>query len=281
MVSYLQALLAHHECNWGQVVLLAENTKLQPKSQLLWMKKLLLLAEATHNFTRESTTFQFSTTDRGFTRAVSLLRDGVNTIDGMHTTSKNKLKQAPYIRAKLMNKLGCVYLTESEGHLGSVGVRQSLLSEAKRAIAESYTQLLQLGYVVEGVQAMRTAVDINMKLLNFATNDNNINNNISNSNNSNNSSGEKRKELLLEAFDIGTKALDTVCGLMMEIAELTTSEDVGHMHLPVQDEVHACQLKLMEVIIIIINYCHNCHRQITKLELICFLACRGETKLFS
>ena len=250
VINYHFACIAHKERDWGKVMLLVDDAKYKPKSQFSWMKKVCLLVDSLHNFSCRSTSFQNNSTDRGFQHAKQLLDDSIKTIDEMHKNEKNKTSLGPYIKAKLLSKLGFIFLKESEEkHLNSKCIRtqQNLLKDAIRYTTESYNELKRLGYVVESLELMRTCIDMHMKMVI-------------------DKQGNEKKEVLLNAYDIGKAALDGVLNLIPQIMELSSTEEVGNMILPIQQEMYMVQFTCMNVMEGIMNVSLVDKKQRTEIE---------------
>lgn len=220
LIAYNHALISYQLRDWGKVISTLENVMWIQGSQEFWLKKILLLADALHNFSMQKNSFQNYIDDIGFTKAKSLLRNAIFTIDKACQKRSNGICMGPYIKAKLLSRLGSIIYVESmERQYRKDENRMKILTAACGYLEESFQILSRLGYQKDSIDIMFLYIDIKRQM---ALLQDDI---------------ESKKALLVHAFKMAESCAQTVSRMTTEITTLSSSNEMENIFLPIQYEL--------------------------------------------
>ena len=219
-IAYNHALISYQLRDWGKVISTLGNVMWIQNSQEFWLKKILLLADALHNFSMQENSFQNYIDDIGFTKAKSLLQNAITTIDKACQKRSNGVCMGPYIKAKLLYRLGNMIYTEcAERQYPNDGNRMKLMTAACGCLEESFQILSGLGYEKDSIEIILLHIDIKRQM---ALLQDDI---------------ESKKALLVHAFKMAESCAQTVSRVTKEITTSSSSDEMENIFLPIQYEV--------------------------------------------
>lgn len=230
LINYNFALIAYHEKDWGKAISFLQHSKVLCNSQTFWMKKILLLVDSLHNFSKQDTTFQSHLTDDGLKNSKSVLENAIATIDELIATKKNCTHLGPYIKARFLSHLGMILYTESkEKRYKTLSDKTEFLQNACYYLEEGFKQLSELGYKRESIEMMFLQVEIRKKLALSQQNE------------------QVKKRMLLETVKMAHSAVENVTIVAAEITDLSKRDEVGNIFLPIQHDIITARVHCIDV----------------------------------
>jgi hypothetical protein len=236
LISYNHALISYQLRDWGKVISTLGNVMWAQDSQEFWLKKILLLVEALRNFSKQENSFQNHIDDIGFTKAKCVLRNAITAIDNACQKRSNGVCLGPYIKAKLLSRLGSIIYTEStERRYGTDESRMQLLTSACGYLEESFQILFRLGYERDSIDVMFRQIDIKRQIALLQ------------------GEIESKKASLVHAFNMAESCAQSVSRLAREITTLLSSDEVGDIFLPIQHAVVKARRVCIDILCEIIS----------------------------
>ncbi|XP_066929818.1 cilia- and flagella-associated protein 46-like [Clytia hemisphaerica] len=221
MITFNYALISFQQRDWGKVMSTITSLKWKQDNQEFWLKKILLLCDAIHNFSIQEISFQNHIDDTGFEKAKKILQNAVYTIQQACATRTNGLYLGPYMKAKLLYRLGGLVYTESteKRYRDDDKQRIALLKEACKRLDESLEILIAVEYKKDTVEVLLLKVKIQRELALL------------------NDDLEAKKMSLVETLTMANTCEQSATSMAADMSALSSKEEMRDIFLPIQHDV--------------------------------------------